>query len=343
VSCCVAVGNKQHKMWNKLVYALEHISPNSSGPKYEQYGCYCFQRGLYSSHFTGRGVPVDEIDEACFKFHQCQKCLGIDHGKQCSHNADYEIHYENVTGRAKCMDEQGTCGRSLCDCVVAFATNIKNAENKYAWKVENSRYAESVGVERASCYPGHEYTTVGATTTTTAMTTSTTTTTMVATTTDVNSIDAIVQNPNVRARLIAPGASVQLKSATTDTAAPVAVDAVARLEEVDESFTGYEEYVYEYSYMENYAAHPEPAVVELVSSSTTSSELSTTSTSSSTSTTVITTTTDEPQPIELCCGDYGDHRFPYHTAHRGCCNGKTYDLRTKRCCGRQIKDIHVSC
>ena len=150
-----------------------------------------------------------------------------------------------------------------------------------------------------------------------------TTTTTTTTTENIIAIDSIVQNPNVRARLIAPGASVQLKSAITDTAAvPVAVDTLARLEEVDESYTGYEEYVYEYSYMDDYAAHPEPTMVAVVSSSTTSSELSTTSTtstSSSISTTVITplpVTTDAPQPIELCCGDYADHRFPYHTAHR---------------------------
>ena len=73
-------GNKDHKAWNKLVETLEIISPLSSGPKYEQYGCYCFQKGLYSSHFTGRGTPVDAIDQACFKFHQCQRCLGIDNG-----------------------------------------------------------------------------------------------------------------------------------------------------------------------------------------------------------------------------------------------------------------------
>ena len=294
-------------MWNKLVYALEHISPTSSGPKYEQYGCYCFQRGLYSSHFTGRGMPVDEIDEACFKFHQCQKCLGIDHGKQCTHNADYDIHYELVTGRAKCMDKEGSCGRALCDCVVAFATNIAKAENRYAWKVENSRYAESVGRTKPSCGPDHEATT-------TTMETSTTepqTTTEVTTTTGVqaisNNIDLVVQNPNVRARLIAPGA-VQLKSSSESVETNL-VDTVARLEEVDDSYTGYEEYVYEYSYMDDYAAHP-------VASSTpsTSSELITSTTSTTSSTT--TTTTQAPKPIELCCGDYTDHRFPYHTAHR---------------------------
>ena len=234
---------KDNKMWNKLVYALEHISPNSSGPKYEQYGCYCFQRGLYSAHFTGRGVPVDEIDEACFKFHQCQKCLGIDHGKKCTHTTDYEIQYAPGTRQAKCMDEEGSCGRSLCDCVVAFAQNIAKAEANYAWNVAHSKYSSS----KAACYPGQDdamqMTAMEPTTTTQA------TTTTLAQETE-NSIDLVIQNPNVRARLVAPGA-VQLKSAQG--AAPEnIIDSIndatkAKLEELDE-YEGYEEYVYEYRF-----------------------------------------------------------------------------------------------
>ena len=53
----------------------------SSAFKFDQYGCHCFQRGLESSAFTGKGPALDDMDRACLKFHQCQRCLGIDKGK----------------------------------------------------------------------------------------------------------------------------------------------------------------------------------------------------------------------------------------------------------------------
>jgi hypothetical protein len=57
---------------------------------------------------------------------------------------------------------------------------------------------------------------------------------------------------------------------------------------------------------------------------------------------VTTTTTPEP-PREMCCGSYSDHRFPYWSAGRGCCNGKTYDNVRMKCCNGMIKSIHVTC
>ena len=130
----------------------------SSAFKFDQYGCHCFQRGLDSSAFTGKGPALDNMDRACLKFHQCQRCLGIDKGKvvqtgpnkpglrlytsqqssnyfiskECNHLSTYDIRLveDSVTSKrsAVCQDEPGSCGRNLCECTVAFAKAMKEAE-----------------------------------------------------------------------------------------------------------------------------------------------------------------------------------------------------------------------
>ena len=60
------------------------------------------------------------------------------------------------------------------------------------------------------------------------------------------------------------------------------------------------------------------------------------------------TVTQSPTPVyeeprEMCCGDYSDHRFPYYSLNRGCCNGKTFDTLNLKCCDGVIKSIFSEC
>ena len=60
------------------------------------------------------------------------------------------------------------------------------------------------------------------------------------------------------------------------------------------------------------------------------------------------TVTQPPTPVyeeprEMCCGDYSDHRFPYYSLNRGCCNGKTFDTLNLKCCDGVIKSIFSEC
>ena len=62
--------------------------------------------------------------------------------------------------------------------------------------------------------------------------------------------------------------------------------------------------------------------------------------------TVPQTTTKTPvyeEPREMCCGDYSDHRFPYYSLNRGCCNGKTFDTLNLQCCDGVTKSIFSEC
>ena len=49
------------------------------------------------------------------------------------------------------------------------------------------------------------------------------------------------------------------------------------------------------------------------------------------------------EPREMCCGDYSDHRFPYFSLNRGCCNGKTFDTINLQCCDGVIKSKFAKC
>jgi len=128
-----------------LIDTLQFLSPMSSGFKYDQYGCHCFQGGLNSVEFSGKGPALDEIDRACQRFHQCQRCLTIDEGAKCNHLAKFDISYEEdsltLSRNAKCNDPENSCERNLCECTIAFAAALEQAENNDAWDVSLSKYA----------------------------------------------------------------------------------------------------------------------------------------------------------------------------------------------------------
>merc|ERR1712130_617290 len=128
-----------------LIDTLQFLSPMSSGFKYDRYGCHCFQNGLESVQFGGKGPALDDIDRACHKFHQCQRCLQIDGGRQCNHLATYNITYNEdpltLVREAVCNNERGSCERNLCECTIAFATYMSKAEDDGSWDVNLSKYA----------------------------------------------------------------------------------------------------------------------------------------------------------------------------------------------------------
>jgi len=126
--------------------------------------------------------------------------------------------------------------------------------------------------------------------------------------------------PPVMARLVAPEVSLKRVQLTEDI---IEETEGLQLDEVQ----------YEYDYTSTASAFE-----------TSTNQLTT---ETQTQTTDPTTTTEQiteaPLPPVLCCGNYDDHRFPYYTAQRGCCNGKTFDLKLKQCCDGKIKDIFTVC
>lgn len=129
----------------QLIDTLQFLSPMSSGFKYDRYGCHCFQHGLEKVLFGGQGPALDEIDRACHKFHQCQRCLTIDGGNECNQLTAFDITYNEdpltLQREARCENKEETCERNLCECTKAFATSMAQAENNNSWDVSVSKYA----------------------------------------------------------------------------------------------------------------------------------------------------------------------------------------------------------
>ena len=73
-----------------------------------------------------RGIPVDQIDTQCKKLGQCESCLKMDFGAQCSPTAQ-GYSFSGLNGRGtndtviRCNDPKGTCARALCECDIDFA------------------------------------------------------------------------------------------------------------------------------------------------------------------------------------------------------------------------------
>jgi hypothetical protein len=279
-------------------------------------------------------------------------------GGSCTHNYEYTIQYgdELFSPDATCLDRPGTCGHNLCSCVIQFAKNIAQAESENAWNLAHSKWSP----DRASlnCDREHKTTTYQSTTTPAPpsvnqldlldqLNTELNSQLTIFGENDIkkvenqglseletgNSFEMVSVNgkneekgqevkvkqetlPPVRARLVAPEISLKLSEDSFEE------DNELPLDEVQ----------YEYDYTSTTSTFE-----------TTTNQL-TTQTRTQTEPTTTTVKITEPQlPSELCCGNYDDHRFPYYTAHRGCCNGKTFDLTLKQCCDGKIKDRFIIC
>lgn len=113
------------------------------------YGCWCLPRGgaLFD---TGRGDPVDMIDQQCYQMSRCESCLQMDFGISCD-PTDKGYTFEGIGGagssqtRLSCLDAEGTCARAICECDINLAKNIheyleSNYTRKYSSKEDPERH-----------------------------------------------------------------------------------------------------------------------------------------------------------------------------------------------------------
>ena len=68
----------------------------------------------------GLGAPVDELDRLCKTYKDCLKCARKEHGDMCIGEF---VKYKYVTRRGNiiCKNQEGSCGRDLCECDAMFA------------------------------------------------------------------------------------------------------------------------------------------------------------------------------------------------------------------------------
>lgn len=103
--------------------------------KFSFYGCWCFPDGA-SDILSGYGEPVDNIDKTCKRLNQCYKCATMRYGKgECPSNTKYQFQglEDQVTGQryVECLDEEGSCPRSLCECDKKMASGLASLESEW--------------------------------------------------------------------------------------------------------------------------------------------------------------------------------------------------------------------
>lgn len=113
-----------------LMEIIATYNPSFSRQKYfNGYGCHCVNM-LDSNHLDHKftGPPVDRIDKACKTYTDCLRCAKTEHGDSCE-NSHY---YWKRTGEepVTCIDNAGSCERSLCECNKLFAQeHLKSHED----------------------------------------------------------------------------------------------------------------------------------------------------------------------------------------------------------------------
>ena len=80
------------------------------------YGCWCQIRNQEAQGIvSGHGAPVDELDEACKRWHQCRACTTVDFstdGTCVPNNVAYHLAIDPHTVRIDCQFNRDECSVS---------------------------------------------------------------------------------------------------------------------------------------------------------------------------------------------------------------------------------------
>jgi len=124
---------RKFKLIKNMIVYLQQIKLFG---KFCFYGCYCFAKGPRNLLVPGgNSAPMDGADSACKRHLQCNECSKMDFGETCSATDPYNFvaKQDDVTGIAwiQCIDEEGSCGRALCECDKALAYDLSDAEREW--------------------------------------------------------------------------------------------------------------------------------------------------------------------------------------------------------------------
>lgn len=124
--------------------------------KYVYYGCYCFTNAQYDLD-AGHGNAVDEIDKACKSFHHCYSCLKYDFVRdQGQENCDGTSRSYRFRGfidpvtkvkHIECLNEPGSCKRSICECDKKLAMDLRELE--FTWNIYH--HQKWGGFDKSEC------------------------------------------------------------------------------------------------------------------------------------------------------------------------------------------------
>lgn len=128
--------NKEKKLQRQKIKKTKHVlrllkfaEPDRKARDWLGYGCYCFADAKSDILTPGVGKAIDPIDRACRSLTECLKCSEYDYGisKRCHPHVGYK--YESLDdGEVRsinCLDDAGSCQRSMCECDRKFLQAIQ--------------------------------------------------------------------------------------------------------------------------------------------------------------------------------------------------------------------------
>jgi len=111
-----------------LADLLEYYIPETDASQYLSYGCNCNLLDSKGLATPGHGAAVDQIDQACKNYKDCQRCVQIEDGSECNlegPSALYKLGF--LSDQPYCMNPVKSCNRHLCECDKQFAEELKQA------------------------------------------------------------------------------------------------------------------------------------------------------------------------------------------------------------------------
>lgn len=134
----------QIRKFRTLKIMVLYLQDDAKFGKYCYYGCYCLPEGSHNIASGGYGTPLDAIDQSCFEFKQCYKCLrsehagdtkgGITDGVCAGENYGYAMDaLVDADGNKylKCNNKVGSCRRNICECDKALAEKLGLHQNSW--------------------------------------------------------------------------------------------------------------------------------------------------------------------------------------------------------------------
>lgn len=129
-----------------------------SGPSISQqyqnlqsYGCWCY---FDAKHGSGKGLPVDRVDEQCMKLHHATSCIKIEN---CDENLSFKTDMNFVNGKIEydCISPNGgdTCLENNCYAYTFFTSGI--IDIFYDGGSLNYDYKVDLGFDSSTCNPKH--------------------------------------------------------------------------------------------------------------------------------------------------------------------------------------------
>merc|ERR1712106_766431 len=86
------------------------------------YGCSSLALPLQPAEANSRaGVPIDQLDGALRKWHNCRKCAVTSSSDQCGTHYQFDMFYR------RCGNVLPSCARSICECDLQLTMDLASS------------------------------------------------------------------------------------------------------------------------------------------------------------------------------------------------------------------------